>query len=128
MQNAECRIAPLCILHSFSSSSPPHFSPRPAATSPPALAFYPHPRKNATFAFFLALLFAVGGVFLLELFDRRIKTIEVHDNGIGRDASETLRRVKAAQYIAAHPGEVCPAKWNEGAETLAPSLDLVGKI
>ncbi len=31
-----------------------------------------------------------------------------------------------AQYIAAHPGEVCPAKWEEGAETLAPSLDLVG--
>ena len=57
-----------------------------------------------------------------------IKTIEVHDNGIGRDAKETLRRVKAAQYIAAHPGEVCPAKWSEGAETLTPSLDLVGKI
>jgi peroxiredoxin (alkyl hydroperoxide reductase subunit C) len=58
----------------------------------------------------------------------RIKTIEVNDNGIGRDATETLRRVKAAQYIAAHPGEVCPAKWSEGAETLTPSLDLVGKI
>jgi alkyl hydroperoxide reductase subunit AhpC len=58
----------------------------------------------------------------------QIKTIEVHDNGIGRDATETLRRVKAAQYIAAHPGEVCPAKWKEGEATLAPSLDLVGKI
>ena len=41
---------------------------------------------------------------------------------------ELLRKVKAAQYIAAHPGEVCPAKWEEGEETLAPSLDLVGKI
>ncbi len=57
-----------------------------------------------------------------------IKLMEVHDNGIGRDASELLRKVKAAQYIAAHPGEVCPAKWTEGAATLTPSLDLVGKI
>ena len=39
-----------------------------------------------------------------------------------------LRKVKAAQYVAAHPGEVCPAKWKEGEKTLAPSLDLVGKI
>ncbi|WP_298012754.1 alkyl hydroperoxide reductase subunit C [uncultured Castellaniella sp.] len=57
-----------------------------------------------------------------------IKVLEIHDNGIGRDASELLRKVKAAQYIAAHPGEVCPAKWEEGAKTLTPSLDLVGKI
>jgi len=70
---------------------------------------------------------ALRGTFVIDP-EGRIKTIEVHDNGIGRDAKETLRRVKAAQYIAAHPGEVCPAKWNEGAETLAPSLDLVGKI
>lgn len=57
-----------------------------------------------------------------------IKVMEVHDNGIGRDASELLRKVKAAQYVASHPGEVCPAKWEEGAATLKPSLDLVGKI
>ena len=43
-------------------------------------------------------------------------------------ASELLRKIKAAQYVAAHPGEVCPAKWKEGEATLAPSLDLVGKI
>jgi peroxiredoxin (alkyl hydroperoxide reductase subunit C) len=57
-----------------------------------------------------------------------IKVCEIHDLGIGRDASELLRKVKAAQYVASHPGEVCPAKWTEGAETLKPSLDLVGKI
>jgi peroxiredoxin (alkyl hydroperoxide reductase subunit C) len=57
-----------------------------------------------------------------------IKVLEIHDNGIGRDASELLRKVRAALYIAAHPGEVCPAKWEEGAKTLTPSLDLVGKI
>jgi len=57
-----------------------------------------------------------------------IKLAEVHDNGIGRDAKELLRKIQAAQYVAAHPGEVCPAKWTPGAKTLAPSLDLVGKI
>lgn len=57
-----------------------------------------------------------------------IKLMEVHDNGIGRDASELLRKVKAAQYVAENPGEVCPAKWREGDATLVPSLDLVGKI
>ena len=57
-----------------------------------------------------------------------IKLCEIHDNGIGRDAKELLRKVRAAQYVASHPGEVCPAKWDEGAKTLKPSLDLVGKI
>ncbi|USI74991.1 alkyl hydroperoxide reductase subunit C [Sphingomonas morindae] len=57
-----------------------------------------------------------------------IQLIEITSEGVGRNAVELLRKVKAAQYIAAHPGEVCPAKWEEGEETLAPSLDLVGKI
>lgn len=58
----------------------------------------------------------------------RIQIAEINAGGIGRDARELLRKVKAAQYVAAHPGEVCPAKWEEGQKTLAPSLDLVGKI
>ncbi len=57
-----------------------------------------------------------------------IQIVEITAGGIGRDAKELLRKVKAAQYVASHPGEVCPAKWQEGAKTLAPSLDLVGKI
>lgn len=57
-----------------------------------------------------------------------IKIVELHDGGIGRDAKELLRKVQAAQYVASHPGEVCPAKWTPGEKTLAPSLDLVGKI
>ncbi len=70
---------------------------------------------------------ALRGTFVINP-EGQIKLMEVHDNGIGRDASELMRKVKAAQYVAAHPGEVCPAKWTEGAETLTPSLDLVGKI
>lgn len=57
-----------------------------------------------------------------------IQLVEVTSEGVGRNATELLRKIKAAQYIAAHPGEVCPAKWEEGETTLAPSLDLVGKI
>ena len=57
-----------------------------------------------------------------------IQLVEVTSEGVGRNASELLRKIKAAQYVAAHPGEVCPAKWTEGEATLAPSLDLVGKI
>ena len=67
------------------------------------------------------------GTFVIDP-DGKIKIVEIHADGIGRDASELLRKVKAAQYVAAHPGEVCPAKWNEGEKTLKPSLDLVGKI
>jgi peroxiredoxin (alkyl hydroperoxide reductase subunit C) len=70
---------------------------------------------------------ALRGTFVINP-DGVIKLCEIHDNGIGRDASELLRKVKAAQYVASHPGEVCPAKWTEGAKTLKPSLDLVGKI
>jgi peroxiredoxin (alkyl hydroperoxide reductase subunit C) len=70
---------------------------------------------------------ALRGTFVINP-EGQIKLCEIHDNGIGRDASELLRKVKAAQYVAAHPGEVCPAKWTEGEETLTPSLDLVGKI
>jgi peroxiredoxin len=70
---------------------------------------------------------ALRGTFVINP-EGQIKVLEIHDNGIGRDASELLRKVKAAQYVAGHPGEVCPAKWKEGDKTLKPSLDLVGKI
>jgi NADH-dependent peroxiredoxin subunit C len=70
---------------------------------------------------------ALRGTFVVDP-EGKIKLYEIHDNGIGRDAQELLRKVKAAQYVASHPGEVCPAKWREGDKTLAPSLDLVGKI
>lgn len=70
---------------------------------------------------------ALRGTFVVNP-QGEIKLCEIHDNGIGRDAGELLRKVKAAQYVASHPGEVCPAKWQEGDKTLKPSLDLVGKI
>ena len=70
---------------------------------------------------------ALRGTFVINP-EGVIKTLEIHSNEIARDVSETLRKLKAAQYTAANPGQVCPAKWKEGEKTLAPSLDLVGKI
>jgi peroxiredoxin (alkyl hydroperoxide reductase subunit C) len=67
------------------------------------------------------------GTFLVDP-DGIIQFMEITAEGIGRNAVELLRKVKAAQYVRSHPGEVCPAKWEEGDDTLAPSLDLVGKI
>ena len=67
------------------------------------------------------------GTFVIDP-EGRIQIVEITAGGVGRDARELLRKVKAAQYVAAHPGEVCPAKWKEGEATLSPSLDLVGRI
>lgn len=70
---------------------------------------------------------ALRGTFLIDP-EGILKAFEIHDNSIGRSADELLRKVQAAQYVAAHGGEVCPANWKPGAKTLKPGLDLVGKI
>ncbi|KJE25869.1 peroxiredoxin [Geobacillus kaustophilus] len=70
---------------------------------------------------------AQRGTFIIDP-DGVIQAVEINADGIGRNASTLIDKIKAAQYVRNHPGEVCPAKWKEGAETLKPSLDLVGKI
>lgn len=67
------------------------------------------------------------GTFIIDP-DGVIQTVEINAGGIGRDASTLVNKIKAAQYVRNNPGEVCPAKWQEGGATLKPSLDLVGKI
>ena len=67
------------------------------------------------------------GTFIIDP-DGVIQALEINAGGIGRDASTLINKIKAAQYVRNNPGEVCPAKWQEGGETLKPSLDLVGKI
>lgn len=70
---------------------------------------------------------AYRGTFLVNP-EGKIKLAEINDNGIGRNADELLRKVQAAQYVASHDGEVCPAKWTPGEKTLKPGLNLIGKI
>ncbi len=60
--------------------------------------------------------------------DGVIQVMEITCEGVGRNAEELVRKIKAAVYVREHPGQVCPAKWEEGEDTLAPSIDLVGKI
>ena len=67
------------------------------------------------------------GTFIVDP-DGIIQAVEINAGGIGRDASTLINKIKAAQYVRNNPKEVCPAKWKEGAATLKPSLDLVGKI
>ena len=67
------------------------------------------------------------GTFVVDP-EGRIKVAEIHDDGIGRNAEELLRKVRAAKYVHENPDEVCPAKWQPGESTLKPGLDLVGKI
>ena len=70
---------------------------------------------------------AYRGTFLVDP-EGKIKIAEIQDNSIGRNADELVRKVSAAQFVESHPGEVYPAKWKQGEETLKPSIDLVGNL
>ncbi len=70
---------------------------------------------------------AYRGTFVVDP-EGLVKLAEIQDNSIGRNADELMRKVEAAQFVATHDGEVCPARWKNGAETIKPNIDLVGKI
>lgn len=70
---------------------------------------------------------SLRGTFIIDP-DGILKAFELHDNSIGRSSAELLRKIKAAQFVREHPGEVCPMNWEPGQETLKPGLGLVGKI
>ena len=119
----------------FSVSTDTHFSHKAWHDSSPAIGkinYYMLGDQNHSISNNFEILregqgLADRGTFVIDP-DGKIQIVEITAGGIGRDALELLRKIKAAQYVAAHPGEVCPAKWTEGEKTLAPSLDLVGKI
>lgn len=70
---------------------------------------------------------SLRGSFIIDP-DGVLKAFEMHDNSIGRSAKELLRKLQAAKFVRENPGQVCPANWESGKETLKPGLDLVGKI
>jgi NADH-dependent peroxiredoxin subunit C len=67
------------------------------------------------------------GTFIVDP-DGVLKSLEIHDNSIGRSAKEIVRKLQAAKFVRENKGEVCPANWEPGKKTLKPGLDLVGKI
>ncbi len=70
---------------------------------------------------------SLRGTFIIDP-DGILKALEINDNSIGRSSKELLRKLQAAIYVKTHKGQVCPASWEPGKETLEPGLDLVGKI
>ena len=70
---------------------------------------------------------SLRGTFIIDP-DGVLKSIDIHDNSIGRSAGEILRKLQAAKFVRENKGEVCPASWKPGSKTLKPGLDLVGKI
>ena len=119
----------------YSVSTDTHFSHKAWHDTSPAIGkinYYMLGDQNHTLSTNFDVLregqgLADRGTFVIDP-EGVIQIVEITSEGVGRSAQELLRKIKAAQYVAAHPGEVCPAKWEEGESTLAPSLDLVGKI
>ncbi len=70
---------------------------------------------------------SLRGTFIIDP-DGVLKTIEIHDNSIGRSAKELVRKLEAAKFVREHKGNVCPASWEPGKEVLTPGIDLIGKI
>lgn len=70
---------------------------------------------------------SLRGTFIVNP-DGELVTMEIHDNSIGRSAKELMRKLKAAKFVSEHGGQVCPASWEPGDDTLEPGMDLVGKI
>lgn len=62
---------------------------------------------------------SLRGLFIID--DKGIlRQITVNDLPVGRSVDETLRLVQAFQFTDKH-GEVCPAGWTPGADTIKPS-------
>ena len=119
----------------FAVSTDTHFSHKAWHDSSPAIGkiqYYMVGDQTATITSNFDVLregqgLADRGTFVVDP-DGIIQIMETTCEGVGRNASELVRKVKAAIHVRNNPGQVCPAKWEEGSETLAPSLDLVGKI
>lgn len=57
-----------------------------------------------------------------------LRATEIVSDSIGRNGKEILRKLKALQYVREHPGNVCPANWEEGEATLEPGIKKAGKV
>ncbi len=70
---------------------------------------------------------SLRGTFIVDP-DGVLRTVEINDNNIGRSAKELVRKLQAAKFVHEHGGNVCPASWEPGDDTIEPGLHLVGKI
>ena len=70
---------------------------------------------------------SLRGTFIIDP-DGILKTIEIHNNDIGRSAKEMVRKLQAAKFVREHGGDVCPASWEPGDAVLSPGIELIGKL
>lgn len=61
---------------------------------------------------------ALRGLFIIDNNDV-IQHATINNLSVGRNVNEALRLVEAYQYTAKH-GEVCPANWNSGDDSMKP--------
>lgn len=62
---------------------------------------------------------ALRGLFIIDK-DSIIQHATINNLSFGRSVDETLRTLKAIQYVQSHPDEVCPAGWQPGEKTMVP--------
>ena len=62
---------------------------------------------------------ALRGLFIIDK-EGVIQHTTINNLSFGRSVDETLRTLKAIQYVQSHPDEVCPAEWKEGDKTMVP--------
>lgn len=62
---------------------------------------------------------ALRGLFLIDP-NGVVRQITINDLPVGRSVDETLRLLDAFQFTDKY-GEVCPANWNPGQETIKPN-------
>lgn len=69
---------------------------------------------------------AFRGVYLLDP-EGKLQSCIINNLPVGRNVQEVLRTLKAFQYVTSHDGEVCPANWDEGSDTMNPTPDGVAQ-
>ena len=63
---------------------------------------------------------ALRGLFLIDT-KGTVRHSVINDLPLGRSVGEALRMLDALQFVETHGGEVCPANWQEGAESMKAS-------
>jgi len=71
--------------------------------------------------------FAQRGAFIVDP-EGILRAVDIVADGIGRNAKEIVRKLKALQFVEKNPGKVCPASWEEGGVTLTPGIEKAGKV
>ena len=65
---------------------------------------------------------ALRGLYLIDP-EGTIMHATINNLPVGRSATEALRTLSAFQFVASNDGQVCPADWTEGDDTMSANPD-----